>query len=66
MYTIADGFNFLVAAILFTILVLFGAFLVMNLTLAVIWMAYDKEKQVTLDREAEKTCLRYVGLEFPP
>jgi len=58
LYTVADGFNFIVAAILFVAMILFGAFLIMNLTLAVIWMAYDREKQGTIEEAAEKKRLR--------
>ena len=58
LYTVADGFNFIVAAILFVAVVLFGAFLIMNLTLAVIWMAYDREKQGTIQEADEKHRLR--------
>lgn len=57
LYTVADGFNFIVAALLFVLMVLFGAFLIMNLTLAVIWMAYDREKQSTIEDACEKQRL---------
>ena len=58
LYTVADGFNFIVAGILFVLITLFGSFLIMNLTLAVIWMAYDDEKQQTIDDASKKRRLK--------
>lgn len=55
MYQLQDSSNAVVPAIYFIILILFGSFFLLNLTLAVIWDAFNAEQQ---EEQARKELRR--------
>lgn len=55
MYQLQDSFNAFVAAIYFVVLILFGSFFLLNLTLAVIWDRFSTEQ---MEEKAKKEVQR--------
>ena len=54
MYQIQDGFNGIAGAVVFILLLVFGSFLLLNLTLAVLEDALSAQKEMEEEREEEE------------